>query len=305
MRAGVGAEQGPERVGIKVDQQIGLCCSPSWSSTSSRSTPPLRLPAPEPRPPLQEKSRTDGALTAMNREIAAKRARSRKQDELQELRLHGDADLKSTAQRDRLIGTCSCSGTGGRSVPRAARTSAHRATRGGTEDMIRDLLELFKITSSPRPPRGWSSHAGRTCSRDPAAADRREGRQVEVGSLPRSGGSRESSSHVVTNLLSNAPQDVARRPRSVEVSGVVGNGHVLLSICDNGIGISPPTSAASSTCSAGAGTGQVVRRQPVGAPGSAWRSSSASSRRTAGGVSWSPSRVVGAASRALPAGRGC
>jgi len=104
--------------------------------------------------------------------------------------------------------------------------------------MIRDLLELFRITRSPRPRPGsswarWSSGRWRRYAPQIAA----KGVRVEIGPLPRVG-VKAQAGHVVSNLLGNAVKYVAAEQG--EIAGGRGRERQLsLSVRDNGIGIPP------------------------------------------------------------------
>lgn len=231
-------------VGIKVDQQIGFVLFAFvvfnfLALYTNRYGSQLRNLARH----LQEKvTERTAALTAMNREIAAKaRALEEKQDELKNFVYTVTHDLKSPLSAILLTADLLLQRDGGTLGPES-REDLERIVRlaGGTEDMIRDLLELFKITSLAEAATwvelGTLVERALETLRPQIVA---KAAQVEVGSLPRVWGEPRKLSHVVTNLLSNALKYVAAGRGRVEVSGVVENGHVLLSICDNGIGISP------------------------------------------------------------------
>jgi signal transduction histidine kinase len=109
---------------------------------------------------------------------------------------------------------------------------------GDTEDMIRDLMGFFRITSAPemfemvdlgRLVREALAHLGPQIA---AKAVR-----VDVEPLPSVWGQPGKLGHVVTNLLSNAVKYVPAGRGEVRVTGAVTDGHVLFSVADNGIGI--------------------------------------------------------------------
>jgi signal transduction histidine kinase len=64
-----------------------------------------------------------------------------------------------------------------------------------------------------------------------------KGVSVGVGDLPRIWGQPNQLSHVFVNLLSNAVKYVPSGHGVVEVGGTTRNGHVVLNVRDNGIGI--------------------------------------------------------------------
>src|SRR5207247_6268804 len=111
---------------------------------------------------------------------------------------------------------------------------------GGAEEMIRDLLELFRITSQREAP-AWAElgalveRALETLGPQSAA----KGVRVEIGPLPRVWGQARKLGHVVSNLLGNAVKYVAAEQGEIAVLGGAENGSVCLSVRDNGIGIPP------------------------------------------------------------------
>lgn len=109
---------------------------------------------------------------------------------------------------------------------------------GDTEDMIRDLMGFFRITSAPemfemvdlgRLVREALAHLGPQIA---AKAVR-----VDVAPLPSVWGQPGKLGHVVTNLLSNAVKYVPAGRGEVRVAAEEADGHVLFSVADNGIGI--------------------------------------------------------------------
>jgi len=181
-------------------------------------------------------------LSAVNAELAAKaRALEEKQDELKSFVYTVTHDLKSPLSAILLIADLLLQreGTG---LAAEGREDLERIVRlaGGTEDMIRDLLELFRITSQPEAP-AWVElgalveRALETLHPQIAA----KGVRVAVGPLPRVWGQARKLGHVVSNLLGNAVKYVAAEQGEIAVSGGAANGSVSLSVRDNGIGIPP------------------------------------------------------------------
>src|SRR5213594_153197 len=179
-------------------------------------------------------------LSAVNAELAAKaRALEEKQDELKSFVYTVTHDLKSPLSAILLIADLLLQreGTG---LAAEGREDLERIVRlaGGTEDMIRDLLELFRITSQPEAP-AWVElgalveRALETLHPQIAA----KGVRVEIGPLPRVWGQARKLGHVVSNLLGNAVKYVAAEHGEIAVSGGAENGSVRLSVRDNGIGI--------------------------------------------------------------------
>ena len=211
------------------------------------------------------------ALTAMNREIGAKaRALEEKQDEFKNFVYTVTHDLKGPLSGILLTADVLLQREGEALGPES-REDLERIVRlaGGTEDMIRDLLELFKITSLAEAATwvelGTLVDRALDSLRPQIAA---KGAQVETGSLPRVWGEPRKLAHVVTNLLSNALKYIAAGRGRVEVSGALENGHVVLSIRDNGIGISPAYQRGIFDLFGRVpGQEQVVDGQPVGGTG--------------------------------------
>src|SRR5216117_1718919 len=157
-------------------------------------------------------------LSAVNAELAAKaRALEEKQDELKSFVYTVTHDLKSPLSAILLIADL-LQQREGAGLGAEGREDLERIVRlaGGTEDMIRDLLELFRITSQPEAPA-----------------------RVEMGALPRVWGQARKLGHVVSNLLGNAVKYVAAEQGEIAVLGGAENGSVRLSVRDNGIGIPP------------------------------------------------------------------
>src|SRR5213080_3265861 len=144
-------------------------------------------------------------LSAVNAELAAKaRALEEKQDELKSFVYTVTHDLKSPLSAILLIADLLLQREGA-GLAAEGREDLERIVRlaGGTEDMIRDLLELFRITSQPEAP-AW----------------------VELGPLPRVWGQGRKLGHVVSNLLGNAVKYVAAEQGEIAVLGGAENGSV-------------------------------------------------------------------------------
>lgn len=109
-----------------------------------------------------------------------------------------------------------------------------------TENMIRDLLGLFRITSAPETStwvdlNGLVSHSLETLGPQITA----KAIQVSVGSLPWVWGQPGKLTHVVDNLLANAVKYVGGAAGEIEVTANLENGATVLCVYDNGIGIDP------------------------------------------------------------------
>jgi signal transduction histidine kinase len=192
---------------------------------------------------LQEKvAERTTELTAVNAELAAKaRALEEKQDELRNFVYTVTHDLKSPLSAI-LLNADLLLQRDGAGLGAEGREDLERIVRlaGGTEDMIRDLLELFRITSQPEAPAwveldGLVARALETLGPQIAA----KGVRVAVGPLPRVWGQPRKLGHVLGNLLGNAVKYVPARGGEITVSGVLENGSVCLAVRDNGIGIPP------------------------------------------------------------------
>ncbi|HJQ84525.1 MAG TPA: ATP-binding protein [Candidatus Binatia bacterium] len=181
-------------------------------------------------------------LTEVNRELAAKaRALEEKQEEVRNFVYTVTHDLKGPLNAILLTADLLLQRAGG-SLDAEGREALEQIVRiaGGTEDMIHDLLEMFRITSLPEPA-GWVELGGVVDDalehvRPQVAAKRVE---LAVGPLPPVWGQPRKLTHAVANLLGNAVKYVPAGRGRVEVSGAVENGHVVVAVRDNGIGIAP------------------------------------------------------------------
>jgi signal transduction histidine kinase len=106
------------------------------------------------------------------------------------------------------------------------------------EAMTEDLLELFRITSAPEEA-GWVDLDELATQVLDTLRGQIEAKavRVQVGPLPRVWGQAGKLRHLLTNLVGNAVKFVPAGAGRVEVSGAAENGHVLLRVGDNGIGI--------------------------------------------------------------------
>jgi signal transduction histidine kinase len=181
-------------------------------------------------------------LTAVNRELAVKaRALEAKQEELRSFVYTVTHDLKGPLSAILLTADLLLERQG-RQLDADGRADLERIVRlaGGTEDMIRDLLEAFRITSLAEPSEwvdlGVVVHDALDALAPQIAAKRAA---VDVGTLPRVWGQPRKLTHAVANLLGNAVKYVPTGRGRIAVSGALENGQVRLAVTDNGIGISP------------------------------------------------------------------
>ena len=193
---------------------------------------------------LQEKvAERTNALSAANERLAAQaRALEEKQDELRSFVYTVTHDLKGPLSAILLTADLVLQ-RDGRSLGADGREDLDRIVRlaGGTEDMIRDLLEMFRITSLPEAA-AWVdldrvvAHALEVLGHQVAA----KRVAVTVGALPSVWGQPKKLTHAVTNLLGNAVKYVEAGRGRIDVQGSRENGVVALSVSDNGIGIAAP-----------------------------------------------------------------
>jgi signal transduction histidine kinase len=180
------------------------------------------------------------ALRDANRALEEKaRALEAKQDELRAFVYTVTHDLKNPLAAILLLGDL-IRERDGELLTAEGRDDLDRLVHlaGATEDMIRDLLNLFRITSSQEEVaevdlNGLVAHAVQTL-RPQILAKRVE---LEVSALPPVLGQNRKLGAALTNLLSNAVKYVPAGRGRVTVSGDVLNGKVRLCVRDNGIGI--------------------------------------------------------------------
>ena len=179
-------------------------------------------------------------LTAVNRALGEKaRALEEKQEELRSFVYTVTHDLKAPLSAILLTADLVLQRHGG-TLTAEGHDDLERIVRlaGGTEDMIRDLLEMFRITSRPEPRVAVDlgalvAEAVETLRPQIAA----KGARVVVGALPRVRGEQWKLAHAVSNLLGNAVKYVPAGHGQIEVTSGVDDGFATLSVRDNGIGI--------------------------------------------------------------------
>jgi signal transduction histidine kinase len=109
----------------------------------------------------------------------------------------------------------------------------------GAENMLRDLLDLFRATSTPEPD-GWVDLDALVREVLEALHARLDAKQIrhELHPLPRVWGQAHKLHHVFANLLDNAVKYV-RFAGHVAVSARVEDSAAIISVHDDGIGIPP------------------------------------------------------------------
>lgn len=188
---------------------------------------------------LVEKSK---ALEAANLALEEKaRALHDKQEELRMLVYAVTHDLKDplgaillTAEQLVEEEKRALSAEGARLLERIAELAKETAA------MVADLLELFRVTTTPEEVGtvdlgALVERARRTIAPQIAA----KGVRVEVGRLPTVRGQAGKLGHAVTNLLSNAVKYAPAETGLVEVGGELREGDAVMWVRDNGKGIPP------------------------------------------------------------------
>jgi signal transduction histidine kinase len=127
-------------------------------------------------------------------------------------------------------------------LPPRARTAVERIRASGqrSEDMIRDLLNLFRITSSAEEAADVDLN---TLARE-AIEDLRpqlgaKAAQLEVQPLPTVWGQPRKLSHVFANVLENAVKYIPAGAGHIQVDARIENGAAIVCVRDNGVGIAP------------------------------------------------------------------
>jgi PAS domain S-box-containing protein len=128
----------------------------------------------------------------------------------------------------------------GEALSEVARERLRRIVRlaDGADKMVRDLLDLVKITSK-REAFAWIDlRAVVAQSLEGFAAQiAAKGVGIEVGALPFVWGQPRKLGHVIDNLLSNAIKYIPRATGRVELSSRREDGAVVVCVRDNGVGI--------------------------------------------------------------------
>jgi signal transduction histidine kinase len=190
---------------------------------------------------LNDRRETSERLRQANLALERKaHALEEKQEELKSFIYTVTHDLKNPLSAIHITADLVRDSTALRADPEACE-HVERIVRiaGATEDMIRDLLDLFRVTSAAEP-WGWVDLEGvvrRTIETlGPQIAAK--GTRVTVSPLPRIWAQETKIGRVVTNLVSNAVKYVPANRGAVYVEGEAREDHVRFSVRDNGIGIS-------------------------------------------------------------------
>jgi two-component system phosphate regulon sensor histidine kinase PhoR len=178
-------------------------------------------------------------LTSLNQQLATKaRALEAKQAEFRDFVYTVTHDLKGPVSG--ILLTADIVLQRDADLDETTRQDLERILRlaGVAEDMIRDLLELFRITALPEATE-WVdlsalAHAALDTLRPQIAA---KGAQVELNGLPPVWGQPRKLERVLTNLLDNAVKYVPAGRGRIELTGGIEDGHVVFSVRDNGIGV--------------------------------------------------------------------
>jgi signal transduction histidine kinase len=106
--------------------------------------------------------------------------------------------------------------------------------------MIRDLLSLFRITSSPEHPAEVDLYAlARQAVDDLRPQIGAKDARLEVEPLPTVWGQPRKLSHVFANVLENAVKYVPTGTGRIHVDARIENGAAIVCVRDNGVGIAP------------------------------------------------------------------
>jgi signal transduction histidine kinase len=181
-------------------------------------------------------------LTELNAELDDKnRALETKQDELRTLVYAVTHDLKNPTNSILLTADLLQEREAAALSPQGREDLDRIVTLASTtEDMIRDLLGLFRITSAAEEP-AWVDVDAQVASAIETLRPQidAKGARVTADDLPRMWARPGQLSNVVQNLLSNAVKYVPAGGGRIEISGRIDGDATLLCVRDNGVGIPP------------------------------------------------------------------
>jgi signal transduction histidine kinase len=181
-------------------------------------------------------------LAAANKELAVKAdALEQRQEELRNFVYAVTHDVANPLNSIHLIADLIRTREGD-SISEEGRQDLDRIVNiaSASEEMVRDLLDLFRITSAPEQPAWVDLNAllVRACEAFAPQIDAKRA-EVRVAALPRVWGQPEKLGHVTTNLLGNAVKYVRDGRGHIEITADVRDGGVVLCVADDGIGIPP------------------------------------------------------------------
>ncbi len=181
-------------------------------------------------------------LAAANKELAVKAdALEQRQEELRNFVYAVTHDVANPLNSIHLIADL-VREREGRAISEEGRQDLDRivSIASASEEMVRDLLDLFRITSAPEQPAWVDLNALLARAREAFAPQIGAKRaEVRVAALPRVWGQPEKLGHVTHNLLGNAIKYVRDGQGHIEITGAVRDGGVVLCVADDGIGIPP------------------------------------------------------------------
>jgi signal transduction histidine kinase len=185
-------------------------------------------------------ARRTAELTELNAELDDKnRALETKQDELRTLVYAVTHDLKNPTNSILLTADLLQEREAAALSPQGREDLERIVTLASTtEDMIRDLLGLFRITSAVEQP-AWVDVDAQVASALETLRPQIDAKQVRVtvGEVPRMWARPTQLASVVQNLLSNAVKYVSAGCGQIEVSGEIDGDATLLCVRDDGVGI--------------------------------------------------------------------
>jgi len=185
--------------------------------------------------------RRTAELTEVNAELDEKnRALESKQDELRTLVYAVTHDLKNPTNSILLTADLLQERESAALSPQGREDLDRIVTLASTtEDMIRDLLGLFRITSAAEQP-AWvdvDAQVDTAIETLRPQIDAKGARVTVADDLPRMWARPGQLSNVVLNLLSNAVKYVPAGRGHIEISGRIDGDATVLSVTDDGVGI--------------------------------------------------------------------
>jgi signal transduction histidine kinase len=181
-------------------------------------------------------------LERTNRELEATAAALRtKQDEIQSFVYTVTHDVKNPLNSIVMLTDLVLEEEGKRLAPETRdRLERVLHTAEHTEDMIRDLLNLFRVTSRAEPATWVDLDSVARLTLDTLRPQvEAKGVQVAVAPLPRVWGEPSKLGHLLANLLGNAVKYVPSSNGRIDVGAAVEDAHAVITVRDNGIGIDP------------------------------------------------------------------